>query len=104
VQNGRVIQNQLSAITENLQSNIDKVREFLNQAIQDKDLQPSVRTRLNKILSGQGGKIQFIVDAKKGASMSEDQTKAAEALIGAAFEELMKGATSDKTEMETIIP
>lgn len=104
VQNGRVIQNQLSAITENLQSNIDKVREFLNKAIEDKDLQPSVRTRLNKILSGQGGRIQFIVDVKKGASMSEDQAKAAEALIGVAFEELMKGAKGDKTELETVIP
>ena len=91
---GKVIQNQLSAITENLKANVIKMMDEVQKAVSSGKLDPAVQTKLQEILAGKAGTIKVILDVQKGSTMSADQFAAAEAMINHAFNDLM-GRTSE---------
>ena len=102
IQEGKVVQNQLSAITENLRKNIVKMFEVMEVAVKAKKLDPKVVERVRDIIGNRGGTLRFVIDIEKGATMSDEQRDAADLLIRAAFNDLMKGLGAIKTKLEIL--
>jgi hypothetical protein len=100
VQSGKLIQNQLSGITENLRSNINKMFAVLKEGVAAGTIDADTIACVQSIVNGQGGTLKFVIDIEKTASMSPDQFAAAKALIQAAFDGLMSDAESNKTKLE----
>jgi dolichol kinase len=103
VQGARLVQNQLSAITENINANLNKMFSRMREAVQSGKLDPKVLTRVQAILNGQGGIMRFVIDIQKGSSMSSEQLNAAHALIRAAFDMLMEKAEDIETKLEIVV-
>jgi hypothetical protein len=103
VQGNKLIQNQLSAITENIHENIIKMMEHLTEAIKDGDIDPTVKDKINSVLAGKGGVIRFTLDLKAGANMSVEQKAAAEALVNTAFDSLKAKFDEMSTTLDIVI-
>jgi hypothetical protein len=99
---GKVIQNQLSAITENLKDNVTKMMTEVEKAVKSGKLDAAVQSKLQDILAGKAGTIKVILDVQKGSTMSEDQFLAAEALINKAFNDLLGRTDADAIKIEVI--
>jgi hypothetical protein len=100
VKGGRLVQNQLSGITENLKANINKMYAVMKEGVTAGTFDAETVTRVQNIINGQGGTLKFVIDIEQTASMSPDQLAAAKALIQAAFDGLMSDAEANKTKLE----
>jgi hypothetical protein len=103
VQDNRLVQNQLSGITENLRKNIDKMYEQIAAAMKEGTLPPDTLGRVQNVVEGRGGVLRFVVDIEKAASLSDAEVRAARALVTAAFKNLQQQANSDETKLRVII-
>ncbi|GEM46026.1 phage tail protein [Deinococcus cellulosilyticus] len=103
VQNSKVVQNQLSAITENFKTGVDKMNRQVEEAIKKGTLDPNDAARFQSILQGKGGTLKFVLDLEAKAKMKTEDLEVAQSLVQAAFDGLVGDAANNKTKIELVI-
>ena len=94
---GRVLENKLSAVTENFEKNYDKMLSAIEAAT---DLPPEVLRAVQRIQTGKDGTLKIIVELRRGIKFSEEVTPAVKNLLESKVEQLQAAAGKDAANIE----
>jgi hypothetical protein len=96
---GRLVENKISSITENLTKNLNLMFDLIDEAVEEGELTEEDKKRALAIREGKGGTLKLLMVIEEHATVSESQQEAARALANAAFKDLMKGIKNMKTQL-----
>ena len=98
-QKGRLVQNQVSAISENLAANIEKMFQHMRDAVESKTLDEETLRRVQNILAGKGGVLRIVIKISDAATISKKEAEVGIKLVTIALEELMKSIADVQTKL-----